>query len=976
MAEGDDDMLTPEEESLIEAREFGKTDRLNKDVKQARLLVLNSPFPTREELQVQITGLQSSMGKGLLEMATYLHDELQGLVASEQADKVSKLRFNVSCDAEEDDAEEKKDTFETKAAQPGPQSTIGVLLADRPDVLGFPGRCIVHGCVPGSPAYFSNKIKPGDVLLQVDEEDVTPDNVVVRMRGNDVAGTRIKLIVDRVGRKRPFAVHLIRAPVESVAQKRAVFEKLAILAQAAGAVQEQDKESDDSSAALQKELIALMKLVEREKVEEEILLREQAESKGRALIRAQVLIQEFLSTGTKLLSADKPAGSEATVGLLPLPEGPNTSETPTIQGSDLETGESKPSPKGGSPIVVSPESSPKGGWFGTILRSSSRNSGTLDPGQAKLSSSDSLGELPGKNSDLESRIASLEAENVELKKKIAAATATPARPSAQANEGGVDTLGSDVSETLQVARDHATLLSAEMETLTSKLERTRNALARVESESAVKLSQAEQQLAEAEVRCTELLTANGVLSSSLEDAGATIKELQNEVRSRSQVVDSLHECRTIQDAVSVSLFSHSSLCCLVWFSTAHAENFLQARQASEKRCKALQERCDALQERCTSLSDRCDALGTQREHMLLTISNAQNDAAVALKLLEDEKSRNTDAQASFAELQEDLSKKEEMLTKRGKQVDEMTAQVSDLNEQAKEMEEQLMEQETLFKKGLASAQTALEEAKAERSELVEANRVLLTKLEQSLEVQQSDRDALKDALARYEDLNNDHSALILEHDTLRMEGEKVQEELHKKIVELEEQLKKQKQDQSLEKMSKAPEEEFANQGAQLEDQLKKIEAERSAMLKETERVKGAAQEQAELQVAGSEKPSPSKSRLRLDITKAESAPQAKASGSAPLKQGSPSATKIGQVTTQSRPLSGSAGVKVTPQSPSAQAARAAAQGSSASSSSSSSVVKPAQWTPAQHIPPPQPMPPQPYGGMPYMHKFQGGGMRR
>jgi chromosome segregation ATPase len=414
---------------------------------------------------------------------------------------------------------------------------------------------------------------------------------------------------------------------------------------------------------------------------------------------------------------------------------------------------------------------------------------------------------------------------------------------------------------------------------------------------------------------------------------------------------------------------------------ALAEKFLQARQASDKRCTALQERCDALQERCTSLSDRCDALGTQREEMVLTISNAENDAAVALKLLEDEKSRYSNAQVSLAELQEALSKKDEILTQRGKQVDELTAQISDLNEQAKEMEEQLMEQDALFKKGLASAQSVLEEAQAERSELVEAHRLIEAKLEQSLETQQSEGDALKDSLQRYEDLSSDHSALILEHETVRLEGEKAKEELLQQMAELAEQLKnKQKEVEDLEEGSKASKEEFAQRVDDLEmkiqDQLKKFDAERSTMLEETERIKGLAQERDKTvpKLAESQKP------LGLDTKQAASAPKATAPASAPLKQGSSSPTKNGQVMTQSRPLSGSAGVKVAPQSPSAQAARTAAQASSSSSSSSSSsAAKPAQRTTAQHMPPPmslQHMPAQPYGGMAYMHQYQGGNMKR
>ena len=45
MDDGDDEenMLSPEEEMLVEAREFGKLDRLDPEAKRTRLRELNSP---------------------------------------------------------------------------------------------------------------------------------------------------------------------------------------------------------------------------------------------------------------------------------------------------------------------------------------------------------------------------------------------------------------------------------------------------------------------------------------------------------------------------------------------------------------------------------------------------------------------------------------------------------------------------------------------------------------------------------------------------------------------------------------------------------------------------------------------------------------------------------------------------------------------------------------------------------------------
>ena len=337
MDDGDDpdDMLTPEEESLVQAREFGRTDRLNPEAKQKRLQELNSQFPTRQDMQAALDALESSAGKGLLSMATCLHDELEGLITEELAEKTTKLRFNSApafdsapeCD--DDDAEEAtEETYDTDiiSISAGPISTIGVLLADRPEAVGHPNRCVVHGSVPGSPAYFSGKMKPGDLIMQVDGEDVRPDNVVGMMRGNDVPGTRIKLLIERAGRRRPFAVHLNRASKEVVARKKKAFDLLATLAQAAGASSlEQDAERDDSTTAMHREMIGRLKQMEREHVGEHIILQEQAERMTRALRQAQFLIQEFFSKGQGILQSEAGASDRP----LPLPEGPNTASEPS-----------------------------------------------------------------------------------------------------------------------------------------------------------------------------------------------------------------------------------------------------------------------------------------------------------------------------------------------------------------------------------------------------------------------------------------------------------------------------------------------------------------------------------------------------------------------------------------------------------------------------------------------------------------------
>jgi len=511
MDDGDeeDDLLSPEEEMLVAPREFGRIDRLNKEAKRERLKELNSPFPTRKEMQAALDGLQSAGGKGLLEMATFLHYQLEELVAVEQKEKVTKLRFRLDDDADDadDDGEDKLHIAESKEnealVRQGPRSTIGVLLADRPEALGMPGRCVVHGSVPGSPAYFSGKIKQGDVILQVDEQNVSPDNVVTMMCGNDVPGTRIKLMVDRAKRKRPFAVHLIRAEVDTVAQRRGVFEMLATLAEAAGTGPlEQDPNLDDRMTTLYRELIEKMKLMQREKTEDDLILLETLDRKDRALVKAQLLIREFVMKSQKLLSSLEPS-----------------------------TNESSPTTNKAAPT----------GYLGSILslvRGSEDDAGTVEKGQTSV-------DVPQ--------------DRVVVSPETSDDCTTVAK-------GKDDKLEAEVSELqmqLQAAHDHATLLNLELETLKQRLE-----VAREEQQEHERLSEqlkAEHvkadeelqdqqqlllQLKEANDKCSELSKANDVLTGSLDEAESVLQELRSDLNEKSDVIKSLHECRTFQDEVS------------------------------------------------------------------------------------------------------------------------------------------------------------------------------------------------------------------------------------------------------------------------------------------------------------------------------------------------------------------------------------------------------------------------------------------
>jgi len=48
------------------------------------------------------------------------------------------------------------------------KSTIGIMLGDGDSI------CYVQGCVPGSPAYLSDKLKKGDRIVKVDNKEVGP----------------------------------------------------------------------------------------------------------------------------------------------------------------------------------------------------------------------------------------------------------------------------------------------------------------------------------------------------------------------------------------------------------------------------------------------------------------------------------------------------------------------------------------------------------------------------------------------------------------------------------------------------------------------------------------------------------------------------------------------------------------------------------------------------------------------------------
>lgn len=159
-------------------------------------------------------------------------------------------------------------------------------------------------------------------------------------------------------------------------------------------------------------------------------------------------------------------------------------------------------------------------------------------------------------------------------------------------------------------------------------------------------------------------------------------------------------------------------------------------------------------------------LSVQREELLTTVSNAENDAASALRLLDDEKALYAEAQSALKDLNETLDKKEEELLWQASRIEELTAQQAKWAEDAGEKHEHMGKTET----NSLQAEEVLAEARNQNREL---------------------ENALQEALQRYEELNQDHSAAILEHDVLLSQytAELRQAQgLKKQIAELEAQL--------------------------------------------------------------------------------------------------------------------------------------------------------------------------------------------
>ena len=564
--DGSDDeesMLSPEEETLVEAREFGKLDRLDPEAKRTRLRELNSPFPTREEIQISLDGLQSCAGKGLLEMAKFVHDQIQGLIAEEQMAKKQTLRFKLEpefVDSNTLDREAEQEIQDDSVLdQPSnkaqdshlcpadstkgnesPQTTIGLLLVEKPETLGYPGRCIVHGAVPGSPAYFCGKIRPNDIVMQVDDVNVSVDNVAGRIRAQDQPGKRIKLLVDRAGRKRPFHVHLSSAHTSTVAKKRAMFEMLAELAEATRpSCEDADIDSDDERSGiamgLHRDVIEAIKEVEREHMQDEIILIDENERKDRMLQRIQILIREFLDKGRDLLQTETDRSGDAAIPV-PLPEGPNTVDVSIKsprpeQGADIAADEVKtiyalqtaqrealiPGDDKQTTSQLKQAVDKKGsGWLGSLLRAS-----TSVEQDVKVQEKDASSSI------FEERALALEIQNRFLQQQLSTA------------DKQVATLQDELQVALATAREFTVLLKAEQQVLSAKINLSNSLLLSPSAKAALQDQE----------RFEELVKERDILTGKLLESNSSVEWQALELEALRKKCETLTNQRDTQPAL-------------------------------------------------------------------------------------------------------------------------------------------------------------------------------------------------------------------------------------------------------------------------------------------------------------------------------------------------------------------------------------------------------------------------------------------
>jgi hypothetical protein len=164
-------------------------------------------------------------------------------------------------------------------------------------MLGGPdvnGKCLVHDILLGSPAHLVGRLKRGDIILQVDSQDVGTHNIVDSIKGSDLPGSSVSLRVARPGRKRPLDVTVLRATKESVDRTRQTFELISELAQhgCAGGV---DDDIQSPASMMEKDLHRRLVSLEQEKLQQEVVLQEKEASRAKLSASVRTLVAEFVS---------------------------------------------------------------------------------------------------------------------------------------------------------------------------------------------------------------------------------------------------------------------------------------------------------------------------------------------------------------------------------------------------------------------------------------------------------------------------------------------------------------------------------------------------------------------------------------------------------------------------------------------------------------------------------------------------------
>eukprot|EP00960_Hanusia_phi_P065538 766126-Hanusia_phi.AAC.2 len=167
-------------------------------------------------------------------------------------------------------------------------TTLGLVVGERAGI-----QCTVLDFIPGSPAYLNDKIRKGDIIRRVNDVDASAANIEELLRGSDIPGTTVGLLIERKSRKRPFDVNLTRAPVAFVESKSKVHEKLQELAHAASTKgEEAPGECDSLLRDIQKQIDA----IDREYMEKEHVLIGEIEYKIECLKAVQHHLFEWLMT--------------------------------------------------------------------------------------------------------------------------------------------------------------------------------------------------------------------------------------------------------------------------------------------------------------------------------------------------------------------------------------------------------------------------------------------------------------------------------------------------------------------------------------------------------------------------------------------------------------------------------------------------------------------------------------------------------